>query len=158
MLRDLRGLLAVSFDRATRPEVALGEELDFVRAYAGIQSRRFHVLRFRMHADAETLPARVPPLLLQPLVENAIRHGVGRRGGLVEVRAWREGEVLRIDVLDDGAGLVQRGREDGLGLRNTRARLRHLYGAAQELLLEGRSEGGVRVRMALPFRTGERAA
>jgi signal transduction histidine kinase len=159
MLRDLRGLLALSFEWATRTEVALGEELDFVRAYAGIQGRRFRGLSFRMHADEDALSARVPPLLLQPLVENAIRHGLGRRGGRVEVRAWREAEALRIDVLDDGGGLAGGSpAADGLGLRNTRARLAHLYGPDQSLEIEGRSEGGVLARLVLPFRTEERAA
>jgi anti-sigma regulatory factor (Ser/Thr protein kinase) len=158
MLRDLRGLLALSFERAARPEVTLREELDFVRAYAAIQSRRFRGLRFEEHAEPETLSARVPQLLLQPLVENAIRHGLAHRRGRVEVRAWREGDELRIDVVDDGAGLPRDGQgRDGLGIRNTQARLAHLHGTAQRLELEARPGGGVRARVALPFRMEEAA-
>lgn len=153
MLRDLRGLLALSFGRATRIEVTLREELDFVRAYAAIQSRRFRGLSFQEHADPETLSARVPQLLLQPLVENAIRHGLAHRRGRVEVRAWRDGDELRIDVIDDGAGLLREGSgHDGLGIRNTQARLAHLHGASQRLELQARPEGGVCARVALPFR------
>lgn len=156
MLHDLRGLLALSFERATRTEVTLSEELDFVRAYAAIQSRRFRGLFVHMQADAAALSARVPHLLLQPLVENAIRHGLARRGCRVEVRAWREGDDLRIDVLDDGGGLARSpGATYGLGLRNTQARLAYLHGAAQRLELDERPEGGVRARVALPFRTAE---
>ena len=156
MLNDLRGLLALSFERATRAEVTLSEELEFVGAYVAIQRRRFRGLLVRVQADAGALSARVPHLLLQPLVENAIRHGLARRGCRVEVRAWREGDNLRIDVLDDGGGLPRSsGATYGLGLRNTQARLAFLHGAAQRLELDERPEGGVRARVALPFRTAE---
>lgn len=159
MLRDLRGLLTLSFDRAAASEVTLGEELDFVRAYTAIQRRRFRGLVVDVRADAEALAARVPHLLLQPLVENAIRHGLSGQRGRVELRAWREGDTLRIDVSDDGRGLSPAGMAaEGLGLRNTQARLAHLHGDAQGLVLEPRPGGGVRARVTLPFRTQETAA
>jgi sensor histidine kinase YesM len=105
----------------------------------------------------------VPSLLLQPLVENAIRHGLAPRavGGQVHVRAAREGEELRLEVRDDGVGAEMRGgtlAREGVGLSNTRERLRRLHGERQHFAYETQPGAGFAVRIALPFRTeGARA-
>jgi sensor histidine kinase YesM len=103
----------------------------------------------------------VPSLLLQPLVENAIRHGIGPRAGagFVQVTARRVGDRLTIAILDDGVGVTtrrtrERSRGTGLGLTNTRTRLIHLYGDGHEFESGPREEGGYAVRITIPFRLG----
>src|SRR5262249_2877219 len=114
-------------------------------------------LEVRIDADPETMDASVPNLILQPLVENAIRHGIAPRPqpGHIEIRARRDNGALQVQVLDDGPGLAAeqpaRARE-GVGLGNTRARLRQLYGDAHQFTLSNRTEGGVVVTLRLPFR------
>jgi two-component system, LytTR family, sensor kinase len=105
--------------------------------------------------------ALVPSLLLQPLVENAIRHGISPRAGAgyVQVTALRIGDKLSITILDDGVGVRarrsrERSRGTGLGLTNTRTRLIHLYGDAHEFESGARDEGGYAVRITIPFRLG----
>jgi len=115
-------------------------------------------LRFSVDAAAEILDAAVPQLILQPIVENAVRHGITPYGcgGEIAVRAVRDNERLLLMVQDSGPGILE-DRIDapatsGLGLANTRARLSQLYGVAQHLVLENLSGGGFRVRVELPFR------
>jgi signal transduction histidine kinase len=154
MMAQLSDLLRQSIERADRQEVTLREELDFLRGYLDIQQTRFgERLRAHVHAVPEVLDAMVPALVLQPLVENAIRHGFGERvsGGRVEVLARRAQERLRVEVRDDGAGLPEAGVREGTGLSNTRARLKQLYGLAQTLELEPTPGGGTRVRIELPL-------
>ena len=100
----------------------------------------------------------MPHLILQPLVENAVRHGIAprSRGGTVWIRAWREGESLRVQVRDDGVGL--RGRQtvhEGLGLSNTRERLHHLYGEAAGCEAGEAEGGGFEVTVRVPFHAVE---
>jgi len=154
MMAQLSDLLRQSIDGADRQEVTLREELDSLRGYLDIQQTRFgDRLRAHVHAVPEVLDAMVPALVLQPLVENAIRHGFGERvsGGHVEVLARRAQQKLRVEVRDDGAGLPVTGVREGTGLSNTRARLRQLYGPAQTLELEPTPGGGTRVRIELPL-------
>jgi two-component system LytT family sensor kinase len=151
-VQDLRALLRLSFERAASHDVALEEELSFVRAYVDLQRRRFRSLVVDIEVDDDVRAARVPHLLLQPLVENALRHGGAGAGGRVGVRAWREGQELRIEVTDDGAGpRASRPGADGLGLRNTRERLSQVAGTAHRLELFPRAEGGTSARVALPL-------
>jgi signal transduction histidine kinase len=157
MLTRLSDLLRLTLDSAGTPEVPLRQELAFLDAYLEIQQTRFqerlHVVR---DVDPAALDALVPNLLLQPLVENAIRHGDAPRaaGGRVEISARRENGRLRLDVRDDGPGLAP-GADGagGVGLANTRARLEQLYGDAQSLALANDPAGGTRVTVVAPYRT-----
>jgi LytS/YehU family sensor histidine kinase len=100
----------------------------------------------------------VPNLILQPLVENAIRHGIEphAKPGRIELRAQRVDGELTLDVCDNGAGVSDAAPvREGVGLANTRARLRTLYGAAQRFEMGNRPEGGLRARLTIPFHTAE---
>jgi LytS/YehU family sensor histidine kinase len=148
---------------ADEHEVPLGEELDFAREYLAIERTRLRDrLRVEVDAAPDALAARVPALLLQPLVENAVRHGIAPHSaaGRLTIRAWRDGTILRLHVSDDGPGPPRgNGRaSEGVGLRNTRERLRQLYGDAQRLTMGAPPEGGggCVVEVELPFR--ERSA
>ncbi len=158
MMVRLSDLLRMTLERAASQEVALREELDFLNLYLEIQQTRFgERLAVEREIAGETLDAQVPNLILQPLVENAIRHGISSRasGGRIAIRASREGDIVRLEVEDDGPGMDSARPEmnaQGLGLANTRARLEHLYGAAHRLDLENIPSGGVRVRLVIPFR------
>ena len=170
MIAGLSDLLRYTLDGAGRQEVTLREELEFLELYLGIQQKRFpDRLRVEMSVEPTALEALVPNLILQPLVENAIRHGVSRRAaaGTVGVAAAREGGRLRVRVYDDGPGLRPQTRVDsngveshegaasgGIGLSNTRARLRQLYGDAQSFEVFDREAGGVEASLSLPFRRG----
>jgi sensor histidine kinase YesM len=133
--------------------------LEFLERYLEIEQTRFRDrLQVRMEIESETLDARVPNLILQPLVENAIRHGIAPRSapGWIEICAARDGETLQLQVRDNGPGLPptrQTTLKEGVGLANTRARLEQLYGAAQNFELSNRAEGGLLVSLTLPFRT-----
>ena len=136
-------------------EVTLARELEYLRLYLSIEQIRFSDrLRVEIDVPADLLDAAVPHMALQPLVENAIRHGVGQRStpGVIAIRATRDGDSLRISVQDDGPGFGARGETGGrgLGLGNTRARLKHLYGDAAELRI-GAEGGGACVALVLPF-------
>jgi sensor histidine kinase YesM len=136
--------------------VPLEEELDFVRTYLEIQQMLLQErLDVRWHIDDETLDACVPAMVLQPLVENAVQHGLAPRvgGGTLEISARRQAQRLRLEVLDDGVGLSPAAAGGaGIGLSNTRARLRHLYGSAASLEILSRNAGGVSAVVEIPHR------
>jgi len=157
MLAGLSDLLRYTLESAGKQEVPLKEELEFLELYLDIQQMRFSDrLQVEMQIEPETLDALVPNLILQPLVENAIRHGTSRRAasGTVTVSARREEGSLRILIRDDGPGLK---RDDGamtvegVGLSNTRARLAQLYGERQKFTLAERRSGGVEATLVIPF-------
>jgi two-component system, LytTR family, sensor kinase len=154
MIGSLGDLLRASLAHGHAQEVALEEELAALEPYLEIERARFGP-RLRVTVDAEpgTLRAQVPHLLLQPLVENAVRHGIAPRGGpgAVRVHAERQGACLRITVRDDGVG-VREGWREGVGLSATRARLRHLYGDAQGLQVRAAAGGGTVAAIEIPFR------
>ena len=156
MLVRLSDLLRRALDQAGAQEVTLGQELDFLRPYLDIEKVRFQErLSVDFAIPAELLDARVPNLILQPLVENAIRHGIAPRTapGRITVSAVREGETLRLEVRDNGRGLFEgRAPIEGIGLSNTRERLQRLYGEAQSFTLVNLPEGGMAARVALPLR------
>lgn len=153
VLTQLGGLLRRLLDRRDH-EHSLRDELAMLREYTSIQSTLLGD-RLKLHWEVPdgVLDARVPTLLLQPIVENAIRHGVAqlRRGGSVTVSARVHGRRLQLGVRNDGPP-PQHAREGGLGLANTRARLHALYGTEHELALEALATGGCEVRIELPWR------
>jgi two-component system LytT family sensor kinase len=140
-------------------EVPLDEEVDFIRRYLSIEQLRFgHRLRVHVDVPEALRRAAVPPFLLQPLVENALRHGVlpERAGGSIAVRAAAHGSGLTLAIVDDGGGLSddwERRAASGIGIASTRARLAHLYGSEAELCVE-RRDGvrGVEARVRIPLR------
>jgi|KBSSwiStaDraftv2_1062776.scaffolds.fasta_scaffold46791_2 two-component system, LytTR family, sensor kinase len=157
MLLRLSTLLRRSLDEEAH-EVPLRHELGFVNDYLDIQRGRFgDQLAVDLTVDADVLDARVPVFLLQPLFENAIEHGKSDSDRTtIALAARREHDMLRIEITDDGPGL---GHSDlvreGIGLRNTRARLHHLYGPRANVTLgaaNGRAESsGTRVEISIPF-------
>lgn len=149
--------------RADRPqEVPLAEELDFVRQYLGIEQVRFSDrLRPVFDVDPALNSALVPEFLLQPLVENAIRHGLAKRvtATLLRIEARREGDDLVLSVTDDGPGPggTPADLTEGVGLGNTRERLATLYGDRASLTLVRTPEGGASATVRLPYHELERA-
>ncbi len=160
MLTSLSELLRMSLATSSEPEMPLGRELDFVERYLDLMHARYEErLLFTIDAEPDARAALVPPMLLQPIVENAVEHGIQPKpgGGRVTVRAWRDGDTLRLAVRDDGVGLPPGAPPpDGIGLGNTRARLRELYGDRASLTLQTRD--GTEAAIALPFRLGPEAA
>ena len=156
MLRRLYALLARSLERSGQDEHSLAEELAALEPYLDIQRTRFEWLAVGLHVNPDTRSAMVPHLILQPLVENAIRHGLAVRHGPghIEVFAERRGDRLVMQVRDDGVGLSTEtipGRS-GIGLRNASERLRQLYGRDHRFELRPREHGGVVVEIDIPFR------
>jgi two-component system, LytTR family, sensor kinase len=165
MIEHLGDLLRMSLESKDRQEVPLAEELAFLDHYLAIQKIRFgRRLKVQIDIAPEVRYAQVPSLFLQPLVENAIRHGISHRasGGTVEVTAEPVNGRLSIRVSDDGAGLPAGWRLEnstGLGLSVTRERIAGLYpDGAGNMAIHGREEGGTVVEIALPLRVmGEEA-
>jgi LytS/YehU family sensor histidine kinase len=152
MMARLSGLLRLTLDNAGVQEVPLKQELDFLSGYVEIQQARFaDRLRVNFDIDNAALDVRVPNLLLQPLVENAIRHGVSASSapGRIDIRARLYGGQLTIEIEDDGPGLPEQIHE-GVGLANTRARLTQLYGDAHRLELLRPQDRGLLVRIRIP--------
>jgi hypothetical protein len=155
MIVRLSELLRLALGSRGTQEVPLREELEFLRRYLEIEQIRFGPrLAVEIDAPPDTLELAVPNLLLQPLVENAIKHGIAPRkqGGRIEVRARRSGDRLHLSITNNGAGQSPHTRGSGLGLANTRARLEHLYGAQQQFEFGPRPEGGFAVHITLPAR------
>lgn len=159
IIGDLQSLLRSAVARAGRDEVPLGEELDTLEPYVDIQRARFSEwLTITTDVDAEARSALMPPFVLQPLVENAIRHGLTPRGGpgCVGISARVEGPWLSICVRDDGVGLpkgpAEGPRRHGIGLKNVRERLRFLYGPEHWFSLGDNPGGGTRVDIRIPYR------
>jgi len=151
----LGDLLRLTLSRATTAQVSFRRELEILTLYLEIERTRFHDrLEIAYDVQPSTLGALVPDLILQPLVENAIRHGVSPNAGTgrIEVRSRRERDSLTLEIRDNGTGLAAGGgRPDGIGLTTTRARLERLYGHHQELTLENLPEGGCVARIRIPF-------
>jgi two-component system, LytTR family, sensor kinase len=158
LIEQLGQLLRMSLRHASTPLVTLAEELTFLDDYLAIETTRFAGrITVSVRADDDTLDALVPSFLLQPLVENAIRHGVGPRlsGGHIAVTAMRQGPQLRLRVQDDGLGLRpdwMTRRDAGVGLRNTAGRLEQLYPGVHSLhIVPGAPGAGVEVQLDLPW-------
>lgn len=156
----LEELLRRSLEADAAQLVPLSRELEFLEMYLEIQKTRFQDrLRVAFDVPAELRTARVPNLILQPIVENAIKHGVSAQpgAGSVEISARRVDGMLVLTVRDDGPGLVESPRTggSGLGLANTRERLQQLYGDDHRFTLENADSGGVEVTLGLPFSSAE---
>lgn len=167
MISRLSDLLRITFDRSGEPKVSLKEEMDFLQKYLDIEQTRFQDrLTVHVNVDPEALDGEVPRMILQPLVENAIKHGIaGRTGGdCVQITAGlsrgsdgksrgREGDRLWMQVRDNGGGLQVRtlkALRTGVGLSNTRARLDCLYGRHYRLEFTDK-HGGLSVLIEIPF-------
>ncbi|HEY0023354.1 MAG TPA: histidine kinase [Longimicrobium sp.] len=162
MLSRLSELLRLTLDGAPGQEVTLRRELAMLERYVDIERVRFpDRLEVRVDAAPETYDALVPALLLQPLVENAIRHGIAQTvgAGRVQVRAERRGDRLWMEVRDTGPGFPPAGvQREGIGLANVSDRLACLYGEEGRFTLENAPEGGAVVTVEVPFRTAETGA
>lgn len=159
MLTRMSELLRTSLENVGKHEVSLREELDFLKNYLEIEQTRFQDrLAVRMEIEPGVLDARVPNLILQPLVENAIRHGVAPRAqdGLIEISAARENGMVRLRVRDNGPGLSipTENLTPGIGLSNTQARLKQLYGVEHRFEIKDANGGGLEVAIVIPFRNG----
>lgn len=181
MITQLSDMLRLSLDKVGVQEVSLEQELDFLRKYLEIEQTRFQErLKVEMRIDPSALDASVPNMILQPIVENAVRHGIAPRatGGRIEICARREDGFLRLDVSDDGYGLSPQASvgaeavgvraavgetsdaevsdidtsKGGLGLWNTRERLRRMYGASHRFELRSQPGLGLTVSLEIPFR------
>ncbi len=154
-LSTLSDLLRITLETRTQ-ELPLAEELAFLDRYLELQLLRFgDRLTVVREVDDEALDAAVPSMVTQPLVENALRHGIEREpgAGRIEIRIERQGETVVIQVRDSGPGFTASGTREGIGLTNTRARLSALYGTRAALTCGDAPGGGGQVRITLPYRS-----
>ena len=158
MIARLGDFLRLTLENSGTQEVTLQKELEFLQCYLEIERIRFQDrLTTRMEIDSRSLDSRVPNLILQPIVENALRHGIAPRStpGRIEISAKRNNGCVRIEVKDNGPGIsaisATNGRfREGLGLTNTRARLERLYGEAHRFELANDPHGGLTVTLEIP--------
>jgi two-component system, LytTR family, sensor kinase len=156
MIARLSDLLRLTLRGDRRREIPLREEIALLQRYLDIERVRFEErMRTAVDIAEDAQAALVPPFLLQPIVENAVRHAIAPRpaGGSIEIAARVEGDRLVIRVRDDGPGLAPGEAVPGVGLANTRARLAELHGSAARLELEQPAGGGLTVTIAMPWRT-----
>lgn len=164
MLARLSDLLRLTLERIGVQEIPLKEELEFLEKYLEIEQARFgDRLTIQMEIEPEALDVCVPNLILQPLVENAIRHGIAPRvgGGRLQLVARRTGDRLWMMVRDNGPGLSQANLEafnQGVGLTNTRSRLEHLYPGEHRFEFHQPSDGGLAVTIEIPITADTDAA
>jgi two-component system LytT family sensor kinase len=157
MIAKLSDLLRISLQNVGVQEVGLKQELDFLSKYLEIEQTRFRDrLTVVFDVQPDTLDALVPNLVLQPLVENSIKHGIGPRPtpGQIEIRSRRAGGLLELEVRDNGVGLSAARLTNfnrGVGLANTRSRLQHLYGSSHRFEFRQPPGGGLSVLIAIPF-------
>jgi two-component system, LytTR family, sensor kinase len=157
MVAGIGELLRSSLADSAEQEVPLASELGFVRRYLSIEEFRFpDRLRVEVDVAEDLMSASVPNLILQPLIENAIRHGVAKSSssGVVRIAARRRNGWLELTVEDDGPGLPEGWRADaagGIGLSNVRARMEQLYGSRQEFVIENAGPKGTAARLRIPL-------
>jgi signal transduction histidine kinase len=158
-LTSFSELLRLALSQSEKQEIPLRDDLRFLQQYVEIQKVRLgDRFRFEQDVDTSALDCLVPALLLQPLVENSLRHGIepSAKPGTVRLSVRRDGAQLRLSVEDNGAGLSAAAKSNtGIGLSNLRARLQMLYGGAQTLELGELPTGGVAVRIVIPARMEE---
>lgn len=161
MLVGLSDLLRHALEHSNQQEIELKDELNFIKLYLEIQQMRFSDrLQIEFAIDPATSKALVPNLILQPLVENALLHGIGRStaAGVIAIRTHVEQDLLKLTVSDNGSGLAdgwQLRSGNGIGLSNTAARLQQLYGGRHRLDVRNREEGGVEVIVLVPLRMSD---
>lgn len=160
MLLRLSELLRAFLEDYDGQEISLRRELELLDLYLGIQRKRFKDrLTTQVYVAPDALDCAVPSLILQPIVENAIRHGIGRHAGSdrIDIETRREGDALHIEVRNQNSSLETEGTPGGhgIGLSNTRHRLRELYGEAADIRLDMTWPQGVACRIRLPFRAME---
>ena len=161
MLARLSDLLRLTLNKVGAQELTLKEELEFLQKYVEIEQTRFRDrLEVEIDVEPETLSAQVPYLILQPLVENAVRHGIAPHasGGRILIRATRARDRLKLEVGDDGPGLSEQAMvafKQGIGLNNTRARLTHLYGDRHQFSFRQIKPGGLIVQIFIPWRVAD---
>ena len=151
MLAGLSDLLRYTLDHTGHQRVALEEELAMLRRYLEIQRTRFaDRMAFTIDVNADTLRGAIPALLLQPLAENAVRHGLdtSAAGGVINVRAFRRDDRLQIELFNSGK--LSADARPGIGLTNTRERLQHLYGSVASFRLESTPDG-VTATVSIPW-------
>jgi two-component system, LytTR family, sensor kinase len=160
MIAGLSDFLRRVLQGPTEQQVPLGEEMEFTQKYLDIQKVRFaERLQLSVDVPRELYPAQVPSLILQPMVENAVKHGIAKRaqGGAIRIAASRSDGMLTLRVSNDGPSLPADWDVDGetarpgIGMSNVRTRLRSLYGDAFELRMRNQDAGGVEVSVSLPF-------
>ena len=157
MVANLSDLLRLALDKNHVQEVALRQELEFLKKYLEIEQMRFDErLQVKMSIAPDTLDSLVPNMILQPLVENSIKHGLTplADGGIVEISAEKQNGNLRLRVADSGVGLKGKSLSEGVGLSNTRARLKQLYGS-EHVLKISEKYGGLQVDLEIPFKTAK---
>jgi len=157
MIAGLSELLRKTLQTPDAQEVALGEELEIIGKYLDIEKARFaERLQVNVEVPQELRKARVPSLILQPIVENAVKHGIAKRvdGGGIAIRAARENGALTLIVRNDGPGFAEgwESQKKGIGLNNVRERLMSLYGSAAELRVSNGETNGAQVTLTLPYR------
>jgi two-component system, LytTR family, sensor kinase len=161
MVGSLSQFLRTTLDVSSENEIPLRTELEFVDRYLEIQQTRFgDRLQINREMNSTAMDALVPPLILQPLVENAIRYGIESRetGGTVTIRTLRQDDILHLEVSDDGEGFKGGqllGGINGVGLSNTKARLQELYGNKHQFKLTTNQPTGASVTIELPFRLSQ---
>lgn len=157
VITALGDLLRLTLETSGERELPLSQEMRLVDAYVAIMQARFEErVKCVVDVSADTRDALVPAFILQPLIENAVKHGLEPLpgGGTVRIVARREGERLRLEVADDGAGLAAGGlKREGVGLANTRERLRTLHGGRASMEIRSAGERGCLIRLDLPFRS-----
>jgi len=156
MIAGLSDFLRRVLEDSTRQQVPLGEEIEFAQKYLDIQKVRFaERLQLSVDVPGELYPAQVPTLILQPMVENAVKHGIAKRaqGGAIRIAASRRNGMLTLSVCNDGPSLPADWEitRSGIGISNVRTRLQSLYGDAFQLSMRNQDAGGVEVSVSLPF-------
>ena len=163
VLGNLSDLLRKSLEKFEESEIPLRRELEFIEKYLEIEQVRFgERLRIEMKIEPDTLEALVPNMILQPLIENAIKHGISPlvNGGKIEIVARRENERLLLKVADNGVGIAEHESKKlstGIGLVNTKSRLLHLYKEQQTFEIYSEDQKGFLVRITIPFKKQEKS-
>jgi LytS/YehU family sensor histidine kinase len=155
-IAELSDLLRASLNSSQNQTVTLKEELDFLRKYVQIQQTLLQErLSVKWNIAQETLDAEIPGMILQPLVENSIRHGISplKRGGTLEITSFSDDRTLHLQVKDNGRGVPADSQpNNGVGLKNIQERLKYLYDTRHRFKINELAEGGMLVEMIIPFK------